>query len=81
MESLGSAQDDGSSVAADEGSNCEESVSTTLDLGGQVMFLRADSLVVVDTGAAANPVCCRRLAHRDEGTRRDAYWKEKGCLP
>ena len=57
VESPGRAQSDWSSSKRDVGITCEQSSTTTLVLGGQFMDNGADSLVVLDTGAAANLDC------------------------
>ena len=55
--SPGSAHDDGSAVKTDGNGHCGLSFSTTLDLGGQFLWMGEDSVVVLDTGAAANSAC------------------------
>ena len=49
-----SVRDDGHTVGTNGGSNCVRFFPTSLDLGGQVFCLVEDSVVVLDTGAAAN---------------------------
>ena len=44
----------GSPAQEDSGSKREESVSATLELGGQFAVVDADSVVVLDAGVAAN---------------------------
>ena len=58
-------QADGLAVKADGTSNRERPVSTPLDLSGQFVIMGAESVVVVDTGAAAKWVCFWRLEHRN----------------
>ena len=43
----------------------EQSFSTSLDSGCQLICMRNDSVVVLDTGATANLVCFRWLAHHN----------------
>ena len=47
-----------------EGRN-EQSFSTSLDSGCQLVCMRDDSVVVLETGATANLVCFRWLSHRN----------------
>ena len=46
-------------------SECEQSSSTTLDVGGLALVSDEDSVVALDTGAAANLVCLRWLEHHN----------------
>ena len=66
MESLVNAQAAGYPAKEGEESNCEHSFSTTLDLDGQCEFMGADSVVVLDTGAAASLARLRSLEHRNK---------------
>ena len=43
----------------------EQSFSTTSGLGAQFSFEAADSVAILDTEAAANLACFRRMAHRN----------------
>ena len=53
-----------SQSAKNEGSpECEQSPSTTLDLGIQFLFEDADSVVLLDDVATANLACFLWLAH------------------
>ena len=51
------AQDEVSPSQEDIGSSCEQAASTTLDLAGQSAVTGTDSVLVPDSGAAANSVC------------------------
>ena len=75
MESLGNAQAAGYPVKEGEESNCEHSFSTTLDLDGQCEFMGADSVVILESGAATFLACFRRSEHRNKnfGNRRDSF--------
>ena len=61
MASPVNAQADGASSKEDATSKCEKSFLTTLDSGGQFAVMNADSVAVLDTGAAANLACSRML--------------------
>ena len=54
MDSPISVQNDRYQGELDQKGNCEQSCSATLDLGGQFVCVRKASVVVLDTGAAAN---------------------------
>ena len=43
----------------------EQSFSTTLEAGSQLICTRANSLVIPDAGATASRVCLRRLNHHN----------------
>ena len=45
--------------------HCEQSFSTTLDVGCQLICMRNDSVVALDAGATANLVCFRWLHHHN----------------
>ena len=45
--------------------HCEQSFSTTLDTGCQLVCMQDDSVVILDTGATANLVCLRWLNHHN----------------
>ena len=66
IEAPARAQSPGPSVKNEGGPTCEQSFSTTLDLGGQILFREAECVVVIETGAAANLACPRRLDRPSE---------------
>ena len=56
---------DKSSSSRDLDTNCEQSLSTNLDLGGHLIVVYAGSKVALDTGAAENLGCSKWLAHQN----------------
>ena len=60
-----SVKDDRSSLKTDGKSCCEQSFSTTWDLGSQLSLMGGDSVVGFDTGATANPVRFRGSRNRN----------------
>ena len=64
MKSPGCEQDDGSSVKAAGKSNRAQSISDTVDLGGQFPCMGEGSAVALDSDATANMVCSQRLGFR-----------------
>ena len=44
---------------------CEQSCSTTLEAGSQLIRMKEGSVATLETGAAANLVCFRRLTHHN----------------
>ena len=47
-------------------SNCEQSLPTTLYQGGRFVVINADSVAVLETGAAATLVRLKWSEHRNE---------------
>ena len=55
---------DGSRYLKESSGNCEQSPSTTLEAGSRLVCTHEDSFVILNTGATANLVRFRWLAHR-----------------
>ena len=53
----------------------EQSLSSTLDVGGLFLSSDSDSAVVLDTSATATPACFSWLEHHNRTSERKAYRK------
>ena len=67
------AQNSGQLARDGEGGNCEESFSTTLDVGGLFVPAESDSVFGLDAGATANLVCFRYLERHDRILQRKGF--------
>ena len=77
METPASAYKDGPSTLGEAGGNCELSVSTSLDAKSQLICMIAESVVIPETGVAANLVRFRRLGSRNSLIAKRAFpWVE-----
>ena len=56
---------DGSRSPEKGSGNCEQSFSTTLEAGSQLVCAKGNSVVILDTGATANLASFRWLARRN----------------
>ena len=54
-----------SASESEPGSKCEQSFATTVDVWEALLVSTMDSVVVLETGATANPVCLSWLAHQN----------------
>ena len=63
MESPTSVQNYGLPERKEPKGKCAQAFSATLDLGGQFLCMGEDSVVALETGAAATSVCFRRLGN------------------
>ena len=71
MRSPVSVENERSAAKTDVGSNCEQSFSTTLGIGGLFVVAESDAVGVLETGASAGFVCFRWLGRLDRVLRRE----------
>ena len=72
-------QNSGRSVGDGEGGNCEQSFSTTWEIGGPFVLTGSDTVGVSDTGPAANLVCSRLLERRNHILQRTGFPRVPTC--
>ena len=72
-------QNDGSFANRENVGKCEQSFSATLGLGGRILCMGEDGMVVLETGSAANPARFRWLGYRNSQLGKQGLPRAPAC--